>query len=669
MQNENLTEALEFEDIEEIERILKVDNPSRGELTEALQQFATDFMQPMNLQIIELLLQSGADPNAPISRDPDDDDPDEPERNLLYEFLWNMLEGTEKSDSKELYKLCQILFQYGANPNSINSDGNGYAFGLVCNYLREDLVELFLQNGALAETEKTQTPPKETPLYELFTRKNDKEAMARITRLLLDAGAKPDTPCEGWKRTPLMMAVSAGAEKACELLLQAGANANHIDRDGLSIIDLAMQHGKVHILNILSEHGAQVSPYQLYRTQLRNAFKKEDFSSAAKIGDSILKLNNLSPKNMDETDCLMISQSYTGTGRHDEAIELAQNWQGLKKSEPMISRLINAMVYGSRFEKAIETYIRYRSSITIKGFDPFMIANLLAVYDMLGRHKEGIAELANFFTEEGAGNDKGLMKFNAACLYSICGDMENSLKMTALALEAGKDKESFYNDKGLENLRKAPGFELLMSDEPVMVEAFEHKGTGRYMEFILHKYRREVIIRENFLKGSSKPCKESTLEFDSVYEPILVYLNKLEQFNKDEYELTQPLCIDYWIEQITGDLALIDQSQKAGNLPAFGVYLVEWDFGDEDCLRNMWMGYYSHTDVPDADEFTGSYIYGDDVLGDASYEGPPIDTARQFETIVNELIQTREYQAVQKESPFYFVYQEHDSGQLCTVKV
>ncbi len=413
----------------------------------------------------------------------------------------------------------------------------------------------------------------------------------------------------------------------------------------------------------------QEASYNTLSKQLQDAVNSGDFSGAAEIGDSLLQLPHVTPGEIDANDCQLISMSYTSTGRHDKSIELVENWKPLKENKRMMSWFITIMIHASSFEKAIETWKRHKPFLTHEEFDPFMITNLLCAYDRLGRYEEAINELEDYFTKKGAGGDKGLMKFNAACLYSLCGRIDHSLKMAALSLEEGKDRESFYSDPGLENFRKEPAFALLMSEEPVTALAFLQKGTARYAELVLNRKRQEVITRESSHKENPVSCRESVEEHKNRADTILAYLHKKKDYLDAGYEETPPLCIEYWVKQFTLDLRIVKERQEKGELPAFGCYYIEWNPGESDCQRNIWIGYYNHAAIGEIDLSAGKHFSLDNELGEGTDGGPPIDTSGQFETIVKELIQTKEYQAIQKESPFYFVYQEHDGPHISTVKI
>jgi len=69
------------------------------------------------------------------------------------------------------------------------------------------------------------------------------------------------------------------------------------------------------------------------------------------------------------------------------------------------------------------------------------------------------------------------------------------------------------------------------------------------------------------------------------------------------------------------------------------------------------------------DESYECYAYGDNTLVAEYFSGSPIDTAEQFEAVINELIASVSFRALKKYLPFHFIYQEHDSGHIKTVQI
>lgn len=650
--NSELLDSIEENDIGETKKILGERSFTKEELTVALHAACEDSFH-LDPSMIELLLEKGADPNVLFY-----DDFSEEHESLLHRIFW--LQEDKGQDYH--YRISEMFFRFGANPNITNEEGKGNAFYLACNFLWEDVVKLFLQHGALPDNPSLPDSLAATALYEVFTRGDDHDAMARITQLLLSAGARPDVACRSWQRTPLMMAVNSNAKEAVKLLLKSGANPGHRDRDGVSIAELAAKKGYRKIINLLKKDGAEVSHYQQYSSALREAFKSGDYVKAADYGDNLVKLVDLSPN-----DCLLISAAWSYIGRHDEAIDLAQKCNDLEESEKMISRLITAIVMASEYDRAIEAWKIYKSRVSFKSFDPFMIANLLFAYDRLERQTDGIAELKEWFEKDGAGHDKGLMKFNAACLYSLERDEKNALLMASHALEQGKERESFYNDPGLAHLREQPFFKILMSEDHNIAVALEQRETKSYAEIVLQL--RDVIFRESDRRGDLESFHATTMDYKSLGEAILAYQGKLDQLSREGFRKVEAYAIEYWVEQFSEGMKRINEDQNKGDLPSLSGYVVEWDFGEDDCNRLIWTGLYGKISSGDANDFFSSYAYSDDTVGEDTFDGPPIDTALQFEEIVNKLIRTKEFGIMKKESSFFFVYQEHDAGHIHTVKV
>ena len=78
-----------------------------------------------------------------------------------------------------------------------------------------------------------------------------------IVEILLKNGAKPDIEDpEGW--TPLLHLSGFGNEEAIDLLIQAGANINHLNKEGKSAIEIAQINNKFNVIGVLAARGADL---------------------------------------------------------------------------------------------------------------------------------------------------------------------------------------------------------------------------------------------------------------------------------------------------------------------------------------------------------------------------------------------------------------------------
>lgn len=82
------------------------------------------------------------------------------------------------------------------------------------------------------------------------------EGDAAGVRRLLDEGTPVDVIDNGrFNVTPLQAAAGAGHLEVVTLLLERGANVNHVDHDGFSPITAAARAGKWGVVKVLAEHG------------------------------------------------------------------------------------------------------------------------------------------------------------------------------------------------------------------------------------------------------------------------------------------------------------------------------------------------------------------------------------------------------------------------------
>ena len=77
------------------------------------------------------------------------------------------------------------------------------------------------------------------------------EGQAELISLLLEHGANPNTPSGTERITPLMFAVRSGHEESVRLLLQAGAQADARDANGMNALHWAVAEKQAHLLPLL----------------------------------------------------------------------------------------------------------------------------------------------------------------------------------------------------------------------------------------------------------------------------------------------------------------------------------------------------------------------------------------------------------------------------------
>ncbi len=111
-----------------------------------------------------------------------------------------------------------------------------------------------------------QTMAGQTPLFSAVQAEHE-----GIVRLLLDAGANPDTPALG--ETPLMMAAKDGNLSLVTMLVAANANVNSRDPQGATALDVAEALKRVDVAEVLRAAGAKATTAQ-ERSGARAAFSR-----------------------------------------------------------------------------------------------------------------------------------------------------------------------------------------------------------------------------------------------------------------------------------------------------------------------------------------------------------------------------------------------------------
>jgi len=156
-----------------------------------------------NLKLSKLILKSGAEINA--------------DRMLLKAII----EGKEE--------LISLLLEYGAKPNSYNSQGQPFIWLAAAKGSKKGLIDL-INNGA-----KVDTPDKKDKMTPLAI--SSSFGYVKTTKILLQNKANPNfKDLRGF--TPLTHAVLNLQLPAIQMLLKAGANVNIRDAAGRSIFEI-----------------------------------------------------------------------------------------------------------------------------------------------------------------------------------------------------------------------------------------------------------------------------------------------------------------------------------------------------------------------------------------------------------------------------------------------
>ncbi|MEM7617699.1 MAG: ankyrin repeat domain-containing protein, partial [Pseudomonadota bacterium] len=143
--------------------------------------------------------------------------------------------------------LAQILFEYNANNNIINSSYSDSPLIKAVSKEYYDIVNILMERGADLDV----TNKKGETVLHIASRLGNQE----IIELILDKKRILDkTDYEG--KTALHTAVVNGKKNIALMLIIKGAPVNMNDLFGMTPLHLAVEHGNVEIVNMLLENGA-----------------------------------------------------------------------------------------------------------------------------------------------------------------------------------------------------------------------------------------------------------------------------------------------------------------------------------------------------------------------------------------------------------------------------
>jgi len=159
-----------------------------------------------NLEKITELIRSDADINTTVG--------DSDKRNLLHH-------ASQKGHSN----LIEFLIKKGIGVNSLDKRGRTPLY-LACYDYKFDSAKVLVSKGAKINISGAYNP--------LDMASSNSYYGTEIVELLLDNNADVNIVCRGTRVTPLMGALHQEKTDALKLLLNAGANTNHIDANGES---------------------------------------------------------------------------------------------------------------------------------------------------------------------------------------------------------------------------------------------------------------------------------------------------------------------------------------------------------------------------------------------------------------------------------------------------
>lgn len=145
-------------------------------------------------------------------------------------------------------KIVKALLKAGANPNSIDDQGNT-PLNMAIYRRHTKVVKCLLKSNIKADPNHIDKQGN-TPLY-IAAQTNQLE----VIKLLLAKGANPDFPSQVGA-TPLMIATEVGHIEVVKVLLTKGANPNAACDDKMTSLYIAAQNGQTDILKFLLANGA-----------------------------------------------------------------------------------------------------------------------------------------------------------------------------------------------------------------------------------------------------------------------------------------------------------------------------------------------------------------------------------------------------------------------------
>ncbi len=167
-----------------------------------------------DLEKVSELIKSGADLNTTIG--------DSDKRNLLHH-------ASQKGHSN----LIEFLIEKGIKVNSLDNRGRTSLY-LACYDWKFDSVKTLISKGAEINIRGEYNP--------LDMASSNSYYGTEIIELLLENKADVNLTCRGTSVTPLMGALHQKKTDALKLLLNAGANTNHIDANGDSSLGRVSEH-------------------------------------------------------------------------------------------------------------------------------------------------------------------------------------------------------------------------------------------------------------------------------------------------------------------------------------------------------------------------------------------------------------------------------------------
>lgn len=639
--NTELLEVLQTGSLEKVQEYLRQAEPSPQALAEGMVFALSHFEDALALGLLE----AGADPNALLC------EPDYEGGPRMTPFGL-MLRGSTSQSDEETLRLIEAFLARGARPD-------------VRDEVRRTQTPLYEVAGAgkPASTRRLLEAGADPNLTvgkvgtALCAVCEASELAAEVRRDVLEAllqfGADPNVEARG--RAPLWHVARRGELESVRHLLDAGASAQAADRQGVTAVQIAADHGHGEVVVLLVQRGADAGVW-VERARLVAAAAAERWSEVSKLAARVAEALPTQP------------DTYIWASRACAALEHAAgalSWaeRGVQQAfhPQVLTRLVHELLRQSRAAEAIDAWQAHRAKLDPKTVDPFLIANLIAAYSVTNQHADGLAQLETWIAANPSRGDQGLLRFNAACLYTKNGRLEEALRLAYDALGAGKDLRSFETDGDLEALRAHPAYPTLAAVGPRPGASFAFAYAADGGEQVELRLRTNELERRVYRPGEAFPHEVSTRTCDDAFAATLAFA----QQTHGHPQVASPATAQ-WVAGLREAAICFAALQAAGQLDPIGGLVIEWDFGETERERLLWIGAYGPVEDPRAfDAGVGS----DDVQAEFIWTAPPLETAPAFEAVVRAFSRTEAYAGLRAQAPCYFVLQEHDAGHIATVRL